>query len=83
MVIAVEAVGGVLVVLSLLFATVALWVGLVAGLLGERVAKCTQCGRFTMTVDGELHAGSCPESAWGHLERLLCAAFENVHLRHH
>jgi hypothetical protein len=51
----------VLVVVFLGVATLALALGLAGGLTGELFERCSNCGRYGLTVDGVRHeGGECP-----------------------
>lgn len=55
-----EVATGVLAAALLLVATLAMFVGLVAGFGRERVERCPHCQHFGLTTGGLMHDGGCP-----------------------
>ena len=61
------------------FSAYALWVGVIGGLLQERVERCERCHRWGLTTGGKRHRSGCPSSLRDRVVELLPA----LHVRHH
>jgi hypothetical protein len=70
-------------VLLLAATSLALFLGLVGGLAGERFERCPRCKHFGLTVGGRMHGDGCPSTLHRRLVHLAHASFHDLHLRHH
>ncbi|HEY6474915.1 MAG TPA: hypothetical protein VIY26_18625 [Acidimicrobiales bacterium] len=78
-----EVIAGILVALLLLATALTLFLGFMGAVFGERVERCSRCGRRTLAVKGQAHPHGCPQTAAEHAAHVVHAASHHVPLRHH
>jgi hypothetical protein len=80
---AIEVVGFILVAILLWTTTVAMTVGIIGMLTGERFERCPHCKHYGFTVCKRLHENGCPPTLRGHIAHLCDMSSQHIHFRHH